>query len=337
MTSLTDAVSHTQRTAEALALKQTEADERLRALVQSERQLVHEREQLDERKRRMAVKDAYVRRRTHDATRRWEALAAKEAAVAERERLSEVKQHECRVQAQESIACAKNASAEAIRRAARVEEEAAAKIAEAHEKARQASEQAAEALESMDRTHKRNQRLGDQMRELQRELQCAKDDRRALRRRVAELDCMERHELWGRRSPAGVRASLGSSPVGDKPSLLRARKDTSSPAYENAALCSPPTPPNAATRHAALLADLDDAHFPMPGEALQPAPPKRVRANSPTPQGKTPARPLDVSAPLASHHAANAATRQVPITWQPSGTLALGPRRRMQSARVTLL
>ncbi|WFD04001.1 hypothetical protein MOBT1_002698 [Malassezia obtusa] len=284
-------VTHVEGISWTLAKAYTTTQQKAVALRDEEQKIRQTRRELAEEAHSVRKERHAARQKQKQTARAAEALDQRAAALAEREREVETERANALARMQESIAASKNASVAAVRRATLREEAADQREVEAAQRIRQAEEQAADASSALESIRQRNQRMADQMRELQAAVRRAQEKYRAVR---AQSSQHTHAEATYRKRIAELEArSSENDERGSSPTLL-AKRPRSSPQSDTTL---PHTP--------GADCDLDDDEFPMPGGIL---------ANGPQSPGKKAAR---VSRPLQESHT---------FAW--NGPLVLGPRRR---------
>lgn len=314
MRALADMAASVQDTSDALGRRSLEVEARAAHAEREHAALAAQRRALEERSAAIAQERRHVRekRRTLHAERaaveeRGAALTAREAQlIAERAAES--------ARMQESVAGAKSASAEAIRRAALREEACSQQERAAAEHVRAADERAAEAQSALAEIRLKNQRMADQMRELQTALRTARERRRESRTHRERDDARLRAEAArSQRYRERVRA-LEEELAGTRSVSPDAAGGSSPPLPPSLASSSPSlgTPEQRTPRGAKRLLEdeLDDARYPMPGGVLEPL------------GARDENRPV-IGAPRPA-----AAPGTLDALWRPNVSLVLGPKRR---------
>lgn len=288
MDALHDMVRHVEGISHTLARAYTQTQQKAVALREEEVALRRAKEQLKDENNKIAAERHALRQKKKRAFQAAQALDERASALDARESALEASQAQAQTRMQEAIASAKSASVDAVRRAALREEAAEAKEAEAAARIRAAEEQASDAVQMLEAIRSRDQRMADQMRDLQKAVKRAQEKYRALREQNQRQDS-ERSaaEASYKRRIAQLEARSDAPDQSSSPPLVRRR--SSSPSSDVAL-----TP---VTKKQALLEDLDDEAFPMPGGTLPTAPARK---------------------PLAP--------KNTPLPW--SGSVVLGPRRR---------
>lgn len=280
MSALHGAIAQAEAVSRHLARTQSSLAERARRIHTQEIRHREERAIVDAAKRKLHKERTLWKQKQKHILDAQADVDAQAAALRERESALHAEKTSYMARAQESIAQAKSASAEAIRRAALAEEAAQQRAALAEERVRRAEECAADATEALEETRRHNQRLADQLRELQRAHAESRAKRKADKARLDQVCTQLR--AWERSIPDTQRTPLAECP---QPS-----DGSSSPVREtSAAPCS-----------VALLDDLDDLAYPMPGSHI----PRSTKPSVPA------QRTLDL--------------------WHHGKTVALGPRRRVR-------
>lgn len=242
------AVAQAEHLSRHLSTAHTSLAERARRLHAQEVRGREDRIALDAAKRKFHKERILWKQKQKQVLAAQAEVEAHATSMRERENALQTEKITYMARAQESIAQAKSASAEAIRRAALAEQAAQQQVAQAEEQMHRAEERAADVAEALEETRARNQRLADQMRDMQRAHAESRAKRKADKARLEELH--DQLRAMERAAPDTHRAPLAECP---QPSDL-----SSSPVRE--------TP---STKCAAqLLDDLDDAQYPMPGAHL---------------------------------------------------------------------
>lgn len=280
MTALHHAIAHAEHLSRHLSDTHTSLAERARRMHTHEVRMKEERATIEAAKRKMHKERALWKQKQKHILTAQAAMESQAAGLRERETALQTEKTAYMARAQETIAQAKSASAEAIRRAALSEEAAQQQVALAEERMRHAEERASDITEALEETRMRNQRLADQMRDLQRAYAESRAKRKADKARLDELHTQLR--TMERTAPDTLRTPLSECP---QPSDLSSSPIRATPSIASAA---------------ALLEDLDDEHYPMPGAHVP------LSTKPKAPAQKT----LDI--------------------WQHGKTVALGPRRRVR-------
>ncbi|KAL4400336.1 hypothetical protein ACI68E_003253 [Malassezia pachydermatis] len=249
LSALESAVQATEALSRELSQRHTSLDEQARILQRKDVRLRSEKSQFKHEKEARDKEYASFKQKQKHMQHLKRELQEKKAKLDARAQSLERDTAEQISRMQDQVSQAKSTSAEAIRRAALSEEAASERIAEADERARQADERAADMAESLEQIRQRNQVMADQMRSMQAALSASKKKRHA-----------EREELEALRSQVqqqGERSALpSSSPLRDCDVNIPRAVAHASPSKRGT------------SREAALVDDLDDTHFPMPGGAL---------------------------------------------------------------------
>lgn len=235
MHALHDAVIHADRLSRDLAHRLHTLDERTRHVHAREERCQRDEQRLRRDRERVECEHTALRHRQKHLAHARERIETQQHALdARTKQLDEAHQAQT-TRLHESIAAAKSQCAESIRRAALAEEAAAARCTDAERQVREAHEHVSDMTRALHETRTKNQRLADQLRELQAALASSKAKRRAERAASQHLYEQLRHMEHKENQPPIESASSSPPPL--------------------------PTP----TSTANLLYDLDDTHFPMPG------------------------------------------------------------------------
>ena len=164
-----------------LAARHDEVAQQARALDEAHAALEHSRSSASRRTTLLDRQAHHLKQKHKQVLAAHERLMERAAELDGREKRLAAESATVNARAQDALSAAKAASMEEIRRAALREATAAERERQASERAREAEERASDALAALADTRIKNQRMGDQMRELQSALRDEKEKRRSER------------------------------------------------------------------------------------------------------------------------------------------------------------
>ena len=165
-----------------LAARHDEVARQARALDEAHAALEHSRSSASRRTTLLDRQTHHLKQKHKQVLAAHERLMERAAELDDREERLAAESATVNARAQDALSASKAASMEEIRRAALREATAAERERQASERAREAEERASDALAALAETRTKNQRMGDQMRELQSALRDEKEKRRSERR-----------------------------------------------------------------------------------------------------------------------------------------------------------